>query len=238
MKTSYTEHSDFLPYYIQQNEMKDKVIKEDILPDELRYIGGVDVAYYEKEKRMIGAIVVLDFQTLELVEEAFHEMDITFPYVPGLFSFREIPAIIEAFKKLNIRPDLIICDGHGIAHPKNVGMATHLGIDLDVPTIGCGKTRLIGDWNKDNLGNERGSIESLNLEKEQIGAVLRTQDNTKPVFVSIGHKISLETAISTTLKMCPDYRLPETTRLADQLVNSLMKTRKKESLLDNEGEKL
>ncbi len=218
----FTE-KDLRPFYEQQIKLEKLVIDQDVLPDEIKYIAGVDVAYNDDSGEMIGAIVVIDFSTKEIVEEAFHEMQITFPYVPGLFSFREIPAIIEAFKKLKIKPDLIICDGHGIAHPKRVGMATHLGITLDIPSIGCAKKRLIGTWDKDRLHSERGSVEPLILDGEKIGAVLRTQKNVKPVFVSIGHKISLETAYAITLEMCKKYRLPETTRAADQLVNKLMK---------------
>lgn len=230
----YSADNDFLPYFIQQNELSKKVIEEDQLPDNINYIGGVDVAYNELKQKMIGAIVVLDSKTLETVEEAYHEMNITFPYVPGLFSFREIPPLIEAYKKLKIKPEIIICDGHGIAHPKRIGMATHLGIELNIPTIGCAKNRLVGVWEKDNLGMKRGSMESLEWDGEEVGKVLRTQDNVKPVFVSIGHKISLGSATSWVLKLSVKYRLPETTRKSDQLVNKLMKDKTEIKFLDEE----
>jgi len=185
----------------------------------------VDVAYNEQENRMVGAIVILDADSLEVVEKASHEMEITFPYVPGLFSFREIPPILEAHKKLKIKPDLIVCDAQGIAHPKNMGMASHLGLELAIPTIGCAKKRLVGVYDKSKLDQKRGAIEHLIWGSEIVGVALRTQDNIKPMFVSIGHKICLETAIKWVLKLCSKYRQPETTRQADQLVNQLMKER-------------
>ena len=142
-----------------------------------------------------------------------------------MFSFREIPPILEAYKKLEIKPDLIVCDAQGIAHPKNMGMASHLGLELDIPTIGCAKKRLVGVYDKSKLGQKRGSTENLVWDSEIVGVALRTQDNIKPMFVSIGHKISLETAIKWVLKLCSQYRQPETTRQADQLVNQLLKER-------------
>jgi deoxyribonuclease V len=221
----YFNEDDFLNYYILQNEMREKVVKEDQLPSEIRHVAGVDVAYNDLEHRMVGGIVVLDTTTLEVVDKSHHEMEVTFPYVPGLFSFREVPSILEAFKKLIIKPDLIVCDGQGIAHPKNVGMATHLGMELNIPTIGCAKKRLVGSYKKERLGKVRGSQESLIWDGEIVGVALRTQDNINPLFVSIGHKISLKTAVDWVLKLTPAYRLPETTRQADQLVNQYLKDR-------------
>lgn len=219
---TYKENKDFSAYYIQQLELSKLVIEENKF-NEIKNIAGVDVAYNDKSQRMVGAIVVLNAETLEVVEKSWHEMDITFPYVPGLFSFREIPPILEAYKKLKIKPDLIVCDGHGIAHPKGIGMATHLGIELDVPTIGCAKKRLVGFYDKEKLGLERESQHALFWNNKKVGVALRTQSDTKPMFVSLGHKINLETAVDWVLKLCSKYRLPETTRQADQLVNKIMK---------------
>lgn len=221
----FNEEQEFKQYYDLQNNLRDKVIKQDQLPEIIKYIAGVDVAYNDGSDKMIGAIVVLNAQTHEVVEQAFHEMEITFPYIPGLFSFREIPPLIEAFKKLTIKPDLIVCDAQGIAHPKGIGMATHLGIELDVPTIGCAKKRLVGSYDKVTLGLKRGDTQELIYDNVLVGKALRTQDDTNPMYVSIGHKISLETAIDWILKLTPDYRLPETTRQADHLVNSLLKNK-------------
>ncbi|GFD75207.1 endonuclease V [Tenacibaculum sp. KUL113] len=216
-------NSDYSEYIELQDKMKEQVIKVDELPKNIRYVAGVDVAYNEDKQLMVGAVVVLNIETLEVIDEAFHIMKIKFPYVPGLFSFREIPAIKEAYFKLQIKPDIIVCDAQGIAHPKGIGMATHLGIELDKPTIGCAKKKLIGVYNKEELGNIKGSYKFLKLDNNIIGAVLRTQTDIKPMFVSIGHKVSLNTAIELLNKLTPHYRLPETTRMADQLVNSIIK---------------
>jgi deoxyribonuclease V len=138
-----------------------------------------------------------------------------------LFSFREIPPVIEALKQLEIRPDLIICDGHGIAHPRRFGLASHLGVLFDIPTIGCAKNRLIGEVKE--IKKERGNFSPLIDNDEIIGNVLTTQNNVKPVFVSIGHKISLETACNWILRVSPIYRIPEPIRQADHLVRMNMK---------------
>lgn len=212
-------------YYIRQEELSKKVITENQLPKSIKYIAGTDVAYSDANDTMIGAIVVLDSDTLEVVDSATHEMHITFPYITGLFSFREVPPLLEAFEKLTIKPNLIICDAQGIAHPRKFGMACHLGIELDIPTIGCGKTRLTGSYDKDRVGTKRGDLQDLILRKEIVGKVLCTRDNTKPLLVSVGHKIDLDTAISWVLKVTPKYRLTETTRQADRLVNRLLKER-------------
>lgn len=218
----YDGEEDLLPYFIKQEQIKRQVSQTDELA-EVKFVAGADVAYNELEQRMVGALVVLDAQTLEVVDQAIHEMDITFPYVPGLFSFREVPPLLEAYKKLQIKPDLIVCDGHGVAHPKGAGMASHLGIELDVPTIGCAKSRLIGGY--DELGIKRGAYSALMHGDKEIGRVLRTQDNIKPMFVSVGHKVSLDTACEWILKLSPKYRQPETTRKADALVRTVMKER-------------
>lgn len=214
---------DLNPYYEAQNTLRERVIKHDVLPEKIRYIAGTDVAYNDETQKMVGGIAVLDADTLEVVETVTHEMHITFPYIPGLFSFREIPPLVEAYKKLRIKPDLFVCDAQGIAHPKGVGMATHLGIELDIPTIGCAKKRLIGDFDKQNMGKKRGDSASLMLNSVEIGKALRTQDDTNPMYVSIGHKISIETACEWVLKLTPNFRLPETTRAADGIVNASLK---------------
>lgn len=223
MNSEFDEKEEFKQFYDLQNSLIEKIIKEDQLSQTIRYVAGVDVAYHDASDKMIGAIVILDSESYEVVEETSHEMKITFPYVPGLFSFREIPPLIEAFNKLTIKPDLIVCDAQGIAHPKGIGMATHLGIELNVPTIGCAKKKLVGSYDKNLLGLKRGNTQDLIYNNCLVGKALRTQDNTNPMYVSIGHKISLETAIYWILKLTPNYRLPETTRQADHLVNLLLK---------------
>ncbi|GEM_PF-22967 len=219
----YNNNFDIMPYYEEQNVLREKVICEDYLPAPVKYIAGVDVGYNELENKMIAGIVILDSVSLECIETATYESVINFPYIPGLFSFREVPPLLEAYKKLRTEPDLIICDGHGIAHPRGIGMASHLGIELDKPTIGCAKNRLIGAY--DSIEKERSSIASLIFDSKEVGKVLRTQNNIKPVFISTGHKISLNTACEWILHLTPKFRLPETTRVANSLVNQILKER-------------
>lgn len=183
-------------------------------------VAGVDVAYDKHSNKLIAAAVVLDVQTLTILACATAEDVEQFPYIPGLFSFRELPPISAALQKLEITPDLIVCDGQGIAHPRRFGLACHLGVLFDVPTIGCGKSRLIG--REDATDAKRGTTAPLWDNEEIVGCTLRTQDDTKPVYVSIGHRISLPTACEWILKLSPAYRLPETTRASDHAVKKAM----------------
>ncbi|RXZ80066.1 deoxyribonuclease V [Paenibacillaceae bacterium] len=201
-----------------QQELALKVIKEDQFAA-IRYVAGVDVAYREKSDKLIAAVVILETSTLRIIESAVVEDTGHFPYVPGLFSFRELPPVIKAFKQLKTSPQLVVCDGQGIAHPRRFGLASHLGVLFDVPAIGCGKTRLLGEFT--DPASNRGASSPLIDNGEVIGAALRTQDNVKPIFVSIGHRISLPSACEWILQLAPQYRLPETTRQADQLVRKL-----------------
>jgi deoxyribonuclease V len=201
---------------IIQETLKQRVIITDHLSAQIKLVAGVDVEYDKDSDTIAGAIVLLDYNTLNVTEIATHCMQVPFPYIPGLFSFREMPVLLEAWTKLTTFPDVIICDGHGIAHPRRFGLACHLGVTLDKPTLGCGKTRFFGHFEQPL--NERGGISPLLAEdnEEQIGNVLRTQTGINPVFVSVGHKISLTTASDLVLKVSTAFRLPETTRKADQ----------------------
>lgn len=210
---------------LQQNKLSKKVVKLDSF-DKIENIAGVDVAYDKDSNQIVGALVLLDFKTLDVILEKTCVEEESFPYIPGLFSFRELPPLMRIIKQLKFKPDLIVCDGHGYAHPQRFGLASHLGVITGIPTIGCAKRRLIGEYNEPD--STRSSFSKLTENGETIGSVLRTQDNTKPVFVSIGHKISLSTSRDIILKLCKKYRLPETTRMADQLVNKLLKTLKNE----------
>ena len=162
-------------------------------------------------------MVVLSFPELELIEKSDAILPIQFPYVPGLLSFRETPVAIKALEKLTVAPDLILCDGQGLAHPRRFGIACHIGLIVDVPTVGVAKSLLVGKF--ENLGETRGSIAPLIHRSEQVGVALRTKDKVQPVYVSVGHRISLETATDFVLQCAPKYRLPETTRLADKLAS-------------------
>ncbi len=203
-----------------QSDLSSKVQVDDQL-EEVRYVAGVDVAYEKGSDKLVAAVVVLDASTLGVVETVIAEDVAAFPYVPGLFSFRELPSLIKAFEKLEHTPDLVVCDGQGLAHPRRFGLACHLGVVFDIPTIGCGKSRLLGEANVP--GEKRGSFEPLIDNDEIIGNVLRTQDGINPIYVSVGHRVSLETACDWVLRLSSKYRLPETTRMADQAVNARLK---------------
>lgn len=178
------------------------------------YIAGVDVSINRWIKMGTAAVVVLDYPGLKVVETRVITDSIPFPYVPGLLSFREIPLLLPAFEKLTVIPDLCIVDGQGIAHPRRIGLAAHLGLCLNIPTIGCAKSRLCGSH--EDPENEPGNVAELKDGSEIIGAVVRTRIGVKPVYVSIGHKICLNAAVRWVLNCCRGYRLPEPTRNAHQ----------------------
>ena len=182
----------------------------------VRRVTGVDVAYSPGDDRMACAAVTLDAETLAVLETVTVIGVPAFPYVPGLFSFRELPIVLEALDRLTAPPDLVVCDAQGIAHPRRFGLASHLGVVRDIPTIGCAKTRLIGEHQEPD--RRRGAFAPLVDAGETIGAALRTQDAVKPVYVSVGHRISLATACEWILRLSPRFRLPETTRAADHAV--------------------
>lgn len=207
----------------QQQALRQLVVAHDRLPDPVRTVAGVDVAYDEASDRLVAAVTVLDAQHLTVLETASFEGAATFPYVPGLFSFRELPAILRALEKLVAPPDLLVCDGQGLAHPRRFGLACHVGVATGLATIGCAKSRLLGTHAA--LAPTRGSQAALYDGDEVIGQVLRTQTDKNPVYVSVGHNISLATAAAWVLRLAPTYRLPETTRSADQLVRQLQRAR-------------
>ena len=180
------------------------------LQDRPEIVAGVDVSVRDGQAR--SAVVLLSFPELEPVEAATAESPVTFPYVPGLLAFREGPVVLEAFERLTRQPDVLVFDAQGCAHPRRMGLATHLGILLDVPSVGCAKSRLCGEHDEPDA--KKGSWTYLWDGDEIIGAVVRTRDYVKPVFVSIGHRVNLETAVALVLDCAPDYRLPETTRWA------------------------
>jgi deoxyribonuclease V len=179
-----------------------------------KLVAGVDISAPRFHGRVRGTVVVLSYPELEVVEIGAVEQAVEFPYIPGLLSFRESPVILAAYGKLRSKPDLILVDGQGIAHPRRFGIASHLGVLLDVPTIGCAKSMLCGTH--DVLGPEAGSTAGIEHEGEIIGMALRTKANVRPVYVSIGHKVDLAAAVSWVSKCCRGYRLPEPTRLAHQ----------------------
>lgn len=200
-----------------QEQLRHQVITSDRL-GEVKYVAGVDIGFKDNYKISQAAVVVLSYPELELVEKAIARIPTAFPYVPGYLSFREIPAILAALPQLKQTPDLILCDGQGLAHPRRLGLACHLGVILDIPTIGVAKSRFIGQHQE--VPPDKGSWTPLLDKEETIGVVLRSRTNVKPIYVSIGHKISLPTAIDYVMGCLTKYRLPETTRWADKLASN------------------
>jgi deoxyribonuclease V len=192
-----------------QKRLAPQVVRHDDLGD-IRFVAGVDAGFPKETAR--AAIAVLTYPALELVETAVAEIPVTFPYVPGLLSFRETPAGLAAFAKLKQRPDLLTVDGQGLAHTRRFGIACHLGLLLDVPAIGSAKSLLTG--RHEPLPEDAGSHVDLVDKGEVIGRVVRTRTGVKPLYVSIGHRVSLDTAVHLVLSCCKKYRLPEPQRAA------------------------
>ena len=186
---------------------------------EIKTVAGVDVGFEDNNTITRAAIAVLDFNTLEVVETAIARRPTTFPYVPGLLSFREVPCVLEAMLKLSAEPDLLLCDGQGIAHPRRFGIAAHLGLLLDIPAVGVGKSRLTGTH--ETVPLEKGSSVPLMDKGEQIGVVLRTRTNVSPLYISPGHRVSVDTAYQLVMHCVTKYRLPETTRHAHRLASGV-----------------
>jgi len=192
-----------------QNELRQRVITTPQV-GQVRTVAGVDVGV--RDDRARAAVVVLSYPGLAVVEKIVVESPVTFPYIPGLLSFRETPAVLQAFEKLTVDPDLIIVDGQGFAHPRRFGIACHIGVLIDRPTIGCAKSRLVGTHGEPDAA--AGCWVELLDNGEVIGAVVRSKEATSPLYVSIGHKIDLPGAIRYVLSCCRGYRLPETSRQA------------------------
>jgi deoxyribonuclease V len=179
-------------------------------------VAGADLAFCPDRKQCVAGVVVWDVRKQEVTEQHVVHCKVRFPYVPGLLSFREAPAILTALRRLRCTPDVFMCDGQGYAHPRRFGLACHMGLLIDLPTVGCAKSILVGEC--DEPGFRRGSTARLLHHGETIGAAVRTRDHVKPVYVSVGHRLSLQAAIELTLLCGTRYRLPEPTRLADRLV--------------------
>jgi deoxyribonuclease V len=180
-------------------------------------VAGADVAFSPDGSQVIAGVVVWDSATRTVVEQKLARVVCRFPYIPGLLSFREMPAVLAAFRKLRTEPQVVLCDGQGLAHPRRVGLACHLGLWLERPTIGCAKSRLCGVYTEPPV--EKGRFSPLLLDGEQAGVVLRTRTAVKPLFVSPGHLCDHESAVRLTLAATTRFRLPEPTRLAHQLVS-------------------
>ncbi|BBG29647.1 deoxyribonuclease V [Zymobacter palmae] len=212
-----------------QKALAPRVIREDCLPTSVDLIAGVDVGFEPLDpKRNVrvdpaapsltrAVIVVMEYPSLRVVEQVLHRQPTTMPYIPGLLSFRELPAILEAYACLEHRPDLLMVDGMGIAHPRRVGIATHLGLWLDKPSIGVGKSRLCGRHAE--VPDVKGAMVPLIDKGEEVGRVMRSREGVKPLYISQGHRISLETACDWVRACLTRYKLPEPTRQADRLAS-------------------
>jgi len=225
-----------------QEKLREKWVGEDRF-EGIRTVAGLDAAFVltgsqgfaasrtrwsalREANLAIAAVVLYRYPEMQELQRAHAELRLQFPYVPGFLSFREIPALLAALGKLRQTPDLMFCDGQGYAHPRRMGLATHLGIALDRPTIGCAKSILIGKH--EPLGNEKGEWTPMLDGEERIGAALRTRTGVKPMYISQGHRISLETALRLTLSVCDGPRIPQPTRDADRYVSALKAGRRSE----------
>ncbi len=217
---------DYKEAVLQQARLRDELVIEGECRD-IHIVAGADVSFEKDGNRIFAAVVVMDTNTFEVVDSAHHSMITSFPYIPGLLSFREGPAIIKAFENLKITPQAIIFDGQGIAHQRRFGLASHLGLILRIPSVGCAKTRLVGEFGE--LSREKGSTTPLTLNSEPssetsgelTGYVVRTKNGVKPLFVSPGNMISHQGAVDIVLSSTGKYRLPEPIRAAHNLANKL-----------------
>jgi deoxyribonuclease V len=199
-----------------QETLRSQVVREDRLGP-VNTVAGIDVGFEDRGRITRAAVILLALPGLEPLAQAISHSPTRFPYVPGYLSFRELPAVLEALDRLAGLPDLILCDGQGLAHPRRFGLACHLGVLTDIPCIGVAKSRLVG--RHDEVPPDKGQWVPLQDAGETIGAVLRTRTRVSPVYVSIGHRVTLDTAIDYTLRCTTRYRLPETTRHAHRLAS-------------------
>ncbi|MBM4382294.1 MAG: deoxyribonuclease V [Deltaproteobacteria bacterium] len=200
-----------------QEQLRSRVVARDAFPRRVRFVAGTDVSFDRFAPTLFAAVVVLDARTLAVVDAACAEVPASFPYVPGFLSFRELPPLLAAFAKLRVAPDLVVCDGHGRAHPRRFGLACHLGVALDLPTLGCAKSVLTGEHAEP--ARERGSFAPLRDGGRTLGSALRTRDGVAPVYVSVGHRVSLATARRWLLRLAPTHRLSEPIRAAHEASN-------------------
>ena len=220
VKTRRTVHgwpSDVASARAVQETLRGQVIREDAL-GAVHCVAGVDVGFEDNGRITRAAVALLEYPALTLRDQALSRSPTRFPYIPGYLSFRELPAVLQALEQLKVAPDLLLCDGQGLAHPRRFGLACHLGVLTDIPSIGVAKSRLTGVH--DDPPREKGQWVPLMDKGETIGAVVCTRNNVSPVYVSLGHRISLPTAIDYVLGCTTRFRLPETTRWAHRLAST------------------
>lgn len=198
---------------VQQQRLLAERLQFPPLEKKVKWVAGADVAYSRETGKHVAAIVILEIPELNVVEMQTVSGTTTFPYIPGLLSYREIPVLLKTFEKIKKMPDVILCDGQGIAHPRGLGLASHLGLLFGIPTVGCAKSRLVGEYRMP--GKNKGCHTPLTYKEEIVGAVLRTRTGVKPIFVSPGCHIDLESSLAVVMQCVTRFRLPEPTRLAD-----------------------
>jgi deoxyribonuclease V len=208
-----------------QEKLRKRVVEED-RKGRIRLVAGADVAFDPATDIAFAGVIVYQFPEMEEVERAMARRKLRFPYVPGLLSFREIPVLLAAFARLKTEPDLVLIDGHGRAHPRRFGIACHFGVIFDRPAIGCAKSLLVGEHREP--GRKAGAMSPLLLEGERVGEVLRTRDHVRPIYVSAGHRVSLDSAVKLVRQCLDGYRLPKPTREADHYVRELRRAYQKE----------
>ncbi len=201
-----------------QEKLRERVVLEDRFSD-IRFVAGADLAFDPETGMAFSGVIVYRFPELAEVERKAARRKLQFPYVPGLLSFRETPVLLAAFTRLRTEPDLILIDGHGRAHPRRFGMACHIGVLFDKPTIGCAKSLLVGEHTEPAA--RAGATTPLMLNGECVGAVLRTRNNVKPIYVTTGHRVSLESAVKIVVQCLDGFRIPKPTRQADHYVRQL-----------------
>lgn len=201
-----------------QEQLRERVVREDRF-GRLRTVAGADLAFDPETDFAFAGVIVYGFPEMEEIERRMARAKLNFPYVPGLLSFRETPILAQAFRRLNTEPDLLLVDGHGRAHPRRFGMACHLGVLFDKPTIGCAKSVLVGEYKEP--GTRAGSTSALVFEGERVGTVLRTRADVKPIFVTEGHRVSLRSAVGLVRACLDGFRIPKPTREADRYVREL-----------------
>jgi deoxyribonuclease V len=222
MSNNQIQHSWDLTYQEAvrlQNELHSKVDIRPLALEKIKYLAAADISYQKKNPDLFGAVLLFTFPELILVESQTVQTKATFPYIPGLLSFREVPALLPLFKNLGQRPDVILVDGQGIAHPRRFGIASHLGVLLGIPAIGCAKSKLVGEF--EGIPEQKGDWTSLRHKGEEIGKLLCTRDFVKPIFISVGHLVNLDSALKIVMKTVKRYRIPEPIRQAHILVNQM-----------------
>jgi len=222
LKLAFSHRWDLTPEEAAalQGEMRRRVRVQALEPERLRTVAGVDVGFVDSrtpQERARAAVVVMSYPSLQVIEQSTAELPTPFPYIPGLLSFREMPVILAALEKLSALPDAFLCDGQGLAHPRRFGIACHLGVLLDLPSLGCAKSILVGRHAP--LGEQAGSTAELVDRGETVGAAVRTRQGVKPVYISVGHRMDLPGAVALALACSRGYRLPEPTRQADKVAS-------------------